>query len=136
MAGGCVIGYSTDRSVNVYIGYTGDNSQTNRRAIRAALRTWSNGLPVGGSIYGVNIPGILASNSNVQSVVAGAAGVNAVTRVALDTPANTATSVLAQDTELLRLGNIVLNNQVDVAVGLLIPAAMLVFTAWCSTFMS
>jgi hypothetical protein len=106
-------GYSTDRSVNVYIGYTGDNTQTKRREIRAALRAWSSGLPVGGSIYGVNIPGILASNSNVSTVVHNVSGVTGVTRVALDTPASTAQRVLAQDTELLRLGNIVLNNQVD-----------------------
>lgn len=106
-------GYATERAVNVYIGYSGDNTQTKRREIRSALRAWSNGLPVGGSIYGVNIPGILASKSNVSTVVEGVNGVINVTRVALDTPASTAQRVLAQDTELLKLGNIVLNNAVD-----------------------
>jgi hypothetical protein len=45
-------GYSVERPINIYVGYTGDNSQTKRREIRAALRSWSDGIPVGGAIYG------------------------------------------------------------------------------------
>lgn len=108
-----VIGYTTDRAVNVYIGYTGDNTQSKRREIRAALRSWSNGIPVGGAIYGTEISGIRASKSSVEKVVLGVTGVSAVSRVALETPGNNATRTLAQDYELLRLGNIVINNQVD-----------------------
>jgi hypothetical protein len=106
-------GYSSERTLNVYIGYTGDNTQTKRREIRSALRAWSTGLPVGGAVYGVEIAGIRGSKSNINSVVSSFNGVNAVTRVALESPANTAQRVLALDYELLKLGNIVINNQVD-----------------------
>jgi hypothetical protein len=44
-------GYSAERSVNVYIGYTGENTLTKRREIRSALRSWSDGLTIGGAIY-------------------------------------------------------------------------------------
>jgi hypothetical protein len=40
-------------------------------------------------------------------------GVDEVNRVALDTPASSQSRVTASDFELLRLGQIVLNNQVD-----------------------
>jgi hypothetical protein len=106
-------GYATERTINVYVGYTGDNSQTKRREIRAALRTWSEGLTVGGAIYGSEVSGIRASKSNATSVVQSITGVTGVTRVALETPGNSAVRTLAQDTELLKFGNIVLNNQVD-----------------------
>jgi hypothetical protein len=106
-------GYTTERSVNVYIGYTGDNTQSKRREIRAALRTWSTGLPVGGAIYGTEISGIRASKSSIETVLSSVNGVSSVTRVALETPGNNAVRTLAQDYELLRLGNIVLNAQVD-----------------------
>lgn len=108
-----VAGYTTDRSVNVYIGYTGDNTQAKRREIRSALRAWSNGLPIGGAIYGSEVSGIRASKSNVETVVSNIASVTGVTRVALETPGNNAVRTLAQDAEVLRLGNIVLNNAVD-----------------------
>ncbi|MGV0949086.1 MAG: hypothetical protein ACOYB3_00130 [Azonexus sp.] len=106
-------GYSSERTINVYVGYTGDNSQTKRREIRAAIRAWGSGLPVGGAVYGSEIAGIRASKSNITSVAASFGGVAAVTRVALESPANVAQRVLAQDYELIKLGNIVLNNQVD-----------------------
>lgn len=106
-------GYSSERTVSVFIGYTGDNTQTKRREIRASVRAWGNGLQVGGAIYGSETPGIRGSKSNITSVVENFGGVTAVTRVALESPANAAKRVLAQDYELLKLGNIVLNNQVD-----------------------
>lgn len=106
-------GYSSERAINVYVGYTGENTQTKRREIRAAIRSWGAGLPVGGAIYGSEIAGIRASKSNITSVLDSFSGVTAVTRVALESPANVAQRVLAQDYELLKLGNIVLNNQVD-----------------------
>jgi hypothetical protein len=40
-------------------------------------------------------------------------GVETVTRVAMDTPANTAGRITAIEFELLRVGNVVLNNQID-----------------------
>jgi len=106
-------GYSVERVLNVYIGYNGDNTQSRRREIRAALRSWSAGLPVGGAVYGSAVAGIRASKSSIQSVVEAVTGVQNVTRVALETPGNNAVRSLAQDFELLKLGQIVLNNQVD-----------------------
>jgi len=125
-------GYSTNRLINVYIGYIGDNTQTKRREIRSALRAWSDGLTIGGPIYGQNVAGVVASSVSITDVVASVKGVDSVTRVALDTPANNEDRVTAADYELLQLGNIVLNNQVDVILIWLIPAATAVFTAWHS----
>lgn len=106
-------GYSVERPINIYVGYTGDNSQTKRREIRAALRTWGDGITVGAALYGSEVAGIRASKSNVTSVVQAITGVTSITRVALETPGNNAVRTLAQDYELLKLSNIVLNNQVD-----------------------
>lgn len=106
-------GYSAERTVNLYIGYSGDTSQTKRREIRAALQAWGQGLFVGGAIYAQRVEGISASVVSVADMVAAVPGVDSVNRVALDTPANTQDRVTASDFELLRLGQIVLNNQVD-----------------------
>ena len=38
-----ISGYLSERAVNVYVGYDGDNTQTKRREIRSALRAWSDG---------------------------------------------------------------------------------------------
>lgn len=108
-----VAGYSSERSVNVYVGYDGDNTQTTRREIRAALRAWSDNLAIGSTLYGVPVAGVLSSKSCVKEVVAGVTGVDAVHRVALDTPGNTADRIPALDYELLRIGNIIINNQLD-----------------------
>jgi hypothetical protein len=106
-------GYSSDRSINVYVGYSGDNSQTKRREIRAALRSWADGLPVGGTMYAKEISGVTVSKSNVSDAVASVVGVDTVNRVALDTPANTSDRINPVDFELLKLGNLIINNQVD-----------------------
>lgn len=105
-----VTGYASERPVNVYLGYTGDNTQTKHREIRAALRAWSDNLTVAGTLYGVPVPGVTSSKSCIKEVVLAIAGVESVTRVALDTPANTADRVSALDDELVRVGNVVLNN--------------------------
>jgi hypothetical protein len=106
-------GYSAERVVNLYIGYSGDTSQTKRREIRSALQAWGEGLFIGGAIYAQRVEGISASVVSVADMVAAVPGVDAVNRVALDTPANSQDRVTASDFELLRLGQIVLNNQVD-----------------------
>jgi hypothetical protein len=106
-------GYSAERVVNVYVGYSGDNTLTKRREIRAALRSWSDGLTIGGSVYASRIAGISASNVSITDVVESIDGVDFVSRVALDTPANNEERIIAADFEVPRLGNIVLNNQVD-----------------------
>jgi 3D (Asp-Asp-Asp) domain-containing protein len=77
------------------------------------LRAWGDGLTIGAAIYGAEVAGIRASKSNVTSVVENITGVTGITRVALETPGNNAVRTLAQDYELLKLGNVVLNNQVD-----------------------
>jgi hypothetical protein len=100
-------GYSTDRVVNVYIGYVGENTLTKRREIRSALRSWSDGLVIGGAIYARRVAGIFASRVSITDVVESIANVDSVTRVALDTPANNEARITAADFELLRLGNIV-----------------------------
>lgn len=108
-----VQGYTADRAVNVYIGYTGDNSVTKRREIRSILQGWSAQLGIGQPMYARPVSGIQASNSSITAVVASVTGVDAVSRVALDTPTNTDDRVLASSYELLRVGNIVINNLVD-----------------------
>ena len=106
-------GYSAERVVNLYIGYDGDTNQTKRREIRSALQAWGQGLSIGGSIYAQRIEGISASTVSVTDIVEVIPGVDGVNRVALDTPASSQARVTASDFELLRLGQIVLNNQVD-----------------------
>lgn len=108
-----VQGYDRDREVNVFVGYTGSTTQTKRREIRQALRTWSEGLKIGASVYAREVEGVVASKANVQDVVSSITGVTGVTRVALETPSNSDLKVIAADTELLRLGQIVLNNSSD-----------------------
>ncbi len=99
-------GYSAERVVNLYIGYSGDTSQTKRREIRSALQAWGQGLSIGGSIYAQRVEGISASTVSVTDIVEGIPGVDGVNRVALDTPANSQDRVTASDFELLRLGQI------------------------------
>lgn len=106
-----VQGYSTERVVNVYIGYVGENTQSKRNEIRSALRSWSDGTAIGGAMYARQVTGISASLVSVTDVVASVSGVDTVTRVALGTPGNNESRVTAADYELLRVGNVVINNQ-------------------------
>jgi hypothetical protein len=108
-----VAGYGQERSLNVYVGYTGDNSQSKRREVRSAIRSWSNGLSIGGTLYASPLSGITSSKSNVEDVVLSINGVDSVTRVALDTPASTADRISALDEELVKISNIYVNNQLD-----------------------
>lgn len=108
-----VQGYSTERVVNVYIGYIGENTQSKRREIRSALRSWSDGLAIGGAMYARQVTGISASQVSVTDVTAAISGVDTVTRVALGTPGNNESRVTAADYELLRVGNVIINNQSD-----------------------
>jgi len=106
-------GYASERIVNLFIGYSGVNTLAKRQEIRSALRAWSDGLPIGGSVYGVRVAGIAASTVSATDVVAAISGVDYVTRVALDTPGSTAVRISASDTELIRVGSISLNNTLD-----------------------
>jgi len=104
-------GYSAIRSVDLYIGYQGDVSQSNRQQIRAALQAWGQGFGVGSSIYASAINGVSASVASVTAMLLSLPGVTSVNRVALDTPANTQQSVTAADYARTVIGAIILNNQ-------------------------
>lgn len=108
-----VQGYSMDRVVNVYVGYVGENTQSKRREIRSALRSWSDGMSIGGAMYARQVTGISASQVSVTDVVSAINGIDTVTRVALGTPGNNESRVTAADYELLRVGNVIINNQSD-----------------------
>ncbi len=108
-----VTGYSTEKFVNIYVGYTGDTSQSKRRAIRSAVRAYGDGVAVGAPVYGQQVPGIIGSASNITNVIAAISGVTSVNRVALDTPGSTDKVVNTVETQLLRIGDVVLNNEID-----------------------
>ncbi len=108
-----IVGYATDKFVNIYVGYGGDTSQSKRREIRSAIEAWGNGLAVGASLYGRSVPGIIGSASNITAVISAVGGVTSVNRVALDIPGNTAAVVSTVETELLRIGDVILNNEID-----------------------
>jgi hypothetical protein len=106
-------GYSSERQVNLYIGYTGDTSATKRQEIRSAIRAWGASLPIGGAMYATTVSGVSASRVSIADVVAAISGVTAVNRVALDSPASSEVRIQALDSELLRIGSISLNNYID-----------------------
>jgi hypothetical protein len=108
-----IVGYASDKTVNIYVGYTGDTSQSKRREIRSAIRAWGDGLQIGSPIYASEVSGIVGSKSNITEVIAAISGVVGVNRVALDTPGNTTKMLSAVETELLRIGDVILNNEVD-----------------------
>jgi hypothetical protein len=130
-----VQGYSSERVVNVYISFSGDDSVNTRSVIRTNLQAYSNGLQIGGTLYAVPVSGVTASLVSIQNVVASVAGVTSVTRVALDSAASTDVSVTAADFALLSIGNIYINNQINTLLALLAPVAMLLgcasFTSMC-----
>lgn len=105
-------GYAGTQQVDCFVSYTGDQSQTTRRQIRSALRSWGNSQQIGSSMFSNKVPGIIPSQSNVTSVVAANTLVTAVNRVALGTPSNTG-SVDAIDGQVLILRNVVLNGHLD-----------------------
>jgi hypothetical protein len=106
-------GYELVRTVDVYAGYTGDQSLTTRQAMRSALRAWAGGLSVGSSLFAQQISGVQASATNVQAVLAAVNGVTSITRVSLDSAANPAQRIDVGEYELVALGNIYLNNQIS-----------------------
>ena len=108
-----VQGYSSERVVNLYIAFTGDDSVNTRSVIRSNLQAYSNGLQIGGTLYAVPVSGVTGSSVSIQDVVANVPGVVSVTRVALDSAANTETNVTAADYQLLKIGNIYINNQIN-----------------------
>jgi len=108
-----ITGYATEKIVNVFVGYQGDTSQTKRREIRSAIRGFGDGIAPGAPLYGQVINGVAGSAANITKLVSGVAGVTTVNRVALDTAGSTDKSLNTVETELLRIGDIILNNEVD-----------------------
>lgn len=108
-----IIGYASEKFVNIYVGYSGDTSLAKRREIRSAIEAWGSGLAVGASLYGQQVPGIIGSASNITAVIRAIGGVTSVNRVALDTPGNISAVVSTVETELLRIGDVILNNEID-----------------------
>lgn len=106
-------GIERQRAINLYIGYTGENSQSKRREIRAALRAWNEGQGIGGSLFAAEITNISASVSNVTAVVEAITGTGTVTRVALDSPTSSETRVVASQYELIKLGVVTINSSGD-----------------------
>ena len=99
--------------MSLYIGYSGDVSQTKRRVIRSALQTWGQGLSIGGSIYAQRVADIAESVVSVTDIVSAIPGVTSVNRVSLDTPANSQNSITAADFEILTVVSVYLNNFPD-----------------------
>jgi hypothetical protein len=108
-----VKGYATEKNINIYVGYSGNTSQTKRREIRSAIRSYGEGLAVGAPLYASQVSGIVGSKSNLTEVIRAISGVTAVNRVALDVPGNTEAVLNTVETELLRIKDVILNNDVD-----------------------
>jgi uncharacterized phage protein gp47/JayE len=106
-------GYDQEKPTDVYIGYVGVNSQSKRREIRSAIRTWFQGLGVGSALYTTEVDGVIQSKANLTGVVARISDVTSVSRVSIGTPGNTSVKITAGISEILRVGNVVINNSVD-----------------------
>jgi hypothetical protein len=106
-------GYDQEKVTDIYIGYVGVNSQAKRREIRNALRTWLNGFGVGSALYASEVTGVVQSKANITDVVANVSDVTSVSRVSIGTPGNTSLKLTAGITEIIRPGNIVINNSID-----------------------
>ena len=104
--------YDTVRTANVYVGYTGDQTQATRRAVRAAIRTWADGLAVGAAMYAYP-PAVANPATSIYDVVNNFNNIGMVTKVALDMPTNTNPQVNVGSTTLAVLGNVYVNNYAD-----------------------
>jgi len=106
-------GYDQEKVTDIYIGYVGVNTQAKRREIRNALKTWLSGFGVGSPLYATEVTGVVQSKANITSVVANITDVTSVSRVSIGTPGNTGVKLTAGITEIIRAGNIVINNSID-----------------------
>lgn len=106
-------GYSRDRTVDIYAGYTGDNSLAKRREIRSAIRAWAVGTPVGAPLFADRVTGTLGSTASVRAVIEAVPGVLEVTQVAFDAPANTTARLDVSEWELAVVRNVFLNSAAD-----------------------
>jgi hypothetical protein len=108
------LGYSRERNISIYVGYSADgDSQLKRRQIRAALKSWISGFAPGSSIFASKQVNVAASASNVTDVVLGVDGVVSVTRVSFDTANNPSARLDLGATEIALFANIFLNSISD-----------------------
>jgi hypothetical protein len=107
-----VQGFSRERPVDLYASYDGDNSLAKRREVRAALRAWAAGLPVGAPLFADEVTGA-ESVVSARAVIAEVSGVRDVTRVAFDAPANPTSRLDVSEFELASLRNVFINNAID-----------------------
>ena len=112
-------GYTATRSIPVYIGYSGDISATKRSQVRSYLRSWNSGFSVGQSLYStilLNATGgvqLDASRCNISDVVLSIPGITAVNQVSMSSPGNSATRLDVGPTELIVLGDITINGNIN-----------------------
>jgi len=102
-------GYNSDRAVNIYVSYVGLDTAEKRQEIRTRVKTWGGGLGIGATLYGQEVQGIVISKSNVQAVIEATPDVDQVTKITVGTPINTGPTMTAGATELLKIGQVILN---------------------------
>ena len=105
--------YDKERNVDLFIGFVGANSQSKRREIRSAIRTWSQSFSVGAVLYAQELAGVIQSKSNVESVVLTVPDVTGITRISLGSPGSTDVKITPSDSEIIRISSIILNNSAD-----------------------
>jgi len=106
-------GYDSEKLVDVFVSYAGTNSLAKRREIRGALRSWNASFGVGQALYAEESTGVILSKANMTSVVELIDDVASVTRIAVGTPGNTENRVTVRESEIIRLGNVVINGLND-----------------------
>lgn len=106
------VAYSSVQSINLYVGYGGDQSQATRRAVRQALRSWVQGLAPGEPVYSV-APALASPPTSLTEVVAAVPNVGTVTLVAFNSPTNPSQQVTPGQYVLPQLGQVIINGQVD-----------------------
>ena len=104
--------YSTPRQTDLYIAYTGDQSQATRRAVRASLRSWADGLAVGAPLYAYP-PSVANPATSVADVVKAIPNIGILSQVSLDSPTSTVPQINVSSTELVQLRTIVINSSSD-----------------------
>lgn len=106
-------GYNSDRAVNIYVSYVGLDTAEKRQEIRTRVKTWGGGLGIGATLYGQEVQGIVISKSNVQAVIEATPDVDQVTKITVGTPINTGPTMTAGATELLKIGQVILNGNAN-----------------------
>ena len=112
-------GYTSAITVPVYIGYTGNLSATTRNQIRNYLRSWTSGFGVGQSLFAsiqLNSAGSVqldASRCNITDTVLSVPGVTSVNQVSLSSPGSSSNRLDVGPTQLVVLGDITLNGNVN-----------------------